>query len=106
MRNVAPESEAVGKLARLSESHACPGSFWASWYSGAMLVSLACPAMNDRTPRYMEKALSAIHQGLRPGEQVVLSYAVNQSQVTLTIRLEESLAPRVIGPILANYPQA
>jgi hypothetical protein len=54
----------------------------------------------------MEKALSAIHQGLAPGETLVLSYAVVQSQVTLAIELGDALAQRVIGPILANYPQA
>lgn len=71
-----------------------------------MLVALACPATNDRPPRYMEKALSAIHQGLEPDERVVLSYVVIRSQVTLAIRLHQSLLERVTGPILANYPQA
>lgn len=71
-----------------------------------MLVALACPATNDRPPRYMEKALAAIHQGLEPGDHIVLSYAVIRSQVTLAIRLHDSLMARVIGPILANYPQA
>ena len=71
-----------------------------------MLVALACPATNDRTPRYMEKALSAIHEGLESGERIVLSYRVIESQVSLAVRLHQSLAQRVIGPILANYPQA
>jgi hypothetical protein len=105
MTNAAPDVETMGKtdpvecIARLS------GQFLGTWYPGVMLVSLACPATNDRSPRYMEKALSAIHQGLAPGERVVLSYTVIRSQVTLAIRLDESLASRIIGPILANYPQ-
>ena len=38
-----------------------------------MLVTLTCPAQNDRSPKYMEKALAAIHQGLAANERIVLS---------------------------------
>jgi hypothetical protein len=54
----------------------------------------------------MEKALSAIHQGLQAKDRIVLSYAVIRSHVSLAVQLHESLVPRVIGPILANYPHA
>lgn len=54
----------------------------------------------------MEKALAAIHQGLPAGERIVLAYGPQNGQVAWLIRFAERYKERVIGPILANYPQA
>ena len=54
----------------------------------------------------MEKALAAVHQGLSPGTEFTLSYGIVSGEVTLLVRCDEPLAERIVGPILANYPQA
>jgi hypothetical protein len=54
----------------------------------------------------MEKALAAVHQGLSPGTAFTLSYGVVRGEVTLLVECAESLVERIVGPILANYPQA
>lgn len=77
-----------------------------TWYYGIVLVALSPPATNDRSPRYMEKALAAIHQGLPAGEPVVLAFGPRSGQVAWLVRFAERYEQRVIGPILANYPQA
>lgn len=52
-----------------------------------MLLLLATPSDNDRSPRYMDKALAAIHQSGLDREPTTLIYG------------------EVAGPIEANYPQ-
>ncbi|MDZ4683520.1 MAG: helicase HerA-like domain-containing protein [Planctomycetaceae bacterium] len=63
------------------------------------------PADNERGPRYMEKALAAIHQALVAGQSVTLSVASSDGQVGLFVRCNDDLAERVRGPLIANYPQ-
>jgi len=63
------------------------------------------PADNDRGPRYMEKALAAIHQALGPGQSLTLSFESSHGQVGLFVRCADDLAARVTGPLIANYPQ-
>jgi hypothetical protein len=62
------------------------------------------PADNERGPRYMEKALAAIHQALAPGQSVTLSYGSDDGQVGLFVTCTDELAGRVSGPLIANYP--
>ncbi len=62
------------------------------------------PADNERGPRYMEKALAAIHQALKPGQTVTLSYGMHDSRVGLLIECADEIAARVAGPLIANYP--
>jgi hypothetical protein len=71
-----------------------------------MYAILAAPSANDRSPRYMEKALAAIHQALRPGELLRFEYAVHDGRIALGIHFGSINSAAVIGPILANYPQA
>lgn len=71
-----------------------------------MLKSIAAPATNDRSPRYCEKALAAIHQAITPGEEVCFEYGVSQGRVGLFCRFPPELERVVLGPLLANYPRA
>lgn len=74
-------------------------------YAGPMQWLWTAPADNERGPRYMEKALAAIHQALSPGQSVTLSYASSDGQVGLCVQCRDELAERVSGPLIANYPQ-
>jgi hypothetical protein len=71
-----------------------------------VLLLLAAPAQNDRSPRYMEKALAAIHQSGLGGEPITLVYGPIAGQVGLLVRCAESQREFVVGPVEANYPQA
>ena len=71
-----------------------------------VFVVLTPSAHNDRSPRYMEKALAAIHQGLSPGESITLGYGQWRDEVALWLRFPKTLEERVVGPILANYPHS
>jgi hypothetical protein len=62
------------------------------------------PADNERGPRYMEKALAAIHQALEPGQTVTLTYGTHENRVGLLIECANDIAARVAGPLIANYP--
>jgi len=62
------------------------------------------PADNERGPRYMEKALAAIHQALKPGQTVTLIYGTHDGRVGLLIECADEIAARVAGPFIANYP--
>jgi len=72
----------------------------------AVLFVIQTPATNERSPRYMEKALAAIHQSLTERERVTFAYAGNNGQVMLVVECRDSAAPLVRGPLLANYPEA
>jgi len=66
---------------------------------------LTVPANNTRGPRYLEKALAALHQA-RPRHSVRLRYALHQQQVGLMIDCEPLDRDAVLEPIVASYPQA
>ncbi len=70
-----------------------------------MLKKLTAPADNERGPRYMEKALAAIHQSLRQTQVIIFEYASDTNDVGLRLRCEDAIAPLVSSPITANYPQ-
>ena len=63
------------------------------------------PADNERGPRYMEKALAAIHQALNPGQTVTFSFGSRDGRVGLFVECEAESMARVIDPLVANYPQ-
>jgi len=69
-----------------------------------VLKLLTAPVTNDRGPRYMERALAAIHQANRHGEPVTLIYAATESRVGLFLSLADHAEELVTGPIAANYP--
>jgi len=69
-----------------------------------VLKLLTAPVTNDRGPRYMERALAAIHQAVRHGEPVTLIYAATESRVGLFLSLADHAEELVTGPIAANYP--
>jgi hypothetical protein len=71
-----------------------------------MLLSLAVPADNTRSPRYMEKALAAIHQSNGARVPIVLQYANRGGQVGLFVDVPDTAERMVCDPLLANYPQA
>jgi hypothetical protein len=73
-------------------------------YAPGVLKLLAAPATNDRGPRYMERALAAIHQAVGGREPLTLSYAVIDDRVALLVRVADHVEELVTNPIAANYP--
>ena len=69
-----------------------------------MLKLIAAPATNDRSPRYMERALAAIHQADRSAEPITLRYGTTEDRVALFIEFADHLEERIVGPIAASYP--
>ncbi len=70
-----------------------------------MLYQITAPANNERGPRYIEKALAAIHQA-HPSQPVSLLYGVREGQIGLFVRCDEADRDAVIEPIVAGYPEA
>src|SRR5437879_1283041 len=69
-----------------------------------VLTLIAAPANNERGPRYMEKALAAIHQAGLRHEPLTLLYGSIAGQIGLFVRCRLSVRELVISPIIANYP--
>ncbi len=69
-----------------------------------MLKLLTAPETNERGPRYMERALAAIHQAHRPHVAVTFIYGAISGRVGLFLEFAEALEELVTGPIAANYP--
>jgi hypothetical protein len=69
-----------------------------------VLKLLTVPVTNDRSPRYMERAVAAIHQADRDGESVRLIYATTEGRVGLFLQCPDSICDLVANPIVANYP--
>lgn len=70
-----------------------------------MLILIATPANNERGPRYMEKALAAIHESGLRHQAITLMYGSVAGEIGLLIRCPSALGEAVLGPITANYPQ-
>lgn len=69
-----------------------------------MLTLIAAPLNNERGPRYMERALAAIHQSRLRQNPVTLLYRSHAGQIGLFIRCDSEVSEAVLGPITANYP--
>lgn len=69
-----------------------------------MLKLLTAPVLNDRGPRYFEKALAAIHQANHRGVPISFFYAATDGRVGLFLACADDLEEMVTGPIAANYP--
>lgn len=69
-----------------------------------MLKLLTAPVTNDRSPRYMERALVAIHEAHRRGAGLTLLYAAADGRVGLFLQCSDTLDELVTGQIVANYP--
>jgi hypothetical protein len=77
-----------------------------SWYPVTpMRQLLSAPPNNERSPRYMEKALAAIHQANRRRQTVILEYGCQEGRVGLYARYPDRITSLVAGPIQANYPR-
>jgi len=74
------------------------------WYDSDLLTLLSAPATNDRGPRYMERALAAMHQAHSGSSPVMFAYGATDGLVGLFFQCEEEAEEFVIGPIAANYP--
>lgn len=70
-----------------------------------MRIWLVTPSSNDRTPRYMEKALAAIHQALSSGQFLTLCYTMHNGDLGLAIECDSELKEAALGPLIANYPR-
>src|SRR4029077_696944 len=69
-----------------------------------VLMLLTAPVTNDRGPRYMERALAAIHQAHRRGDAITFLYAATAGRVGLFVKCADHLREFVAGPIAAHYP--
>ena len=69
-----------------------------------MLFLVTVPATNERGPRYMEKALAAIHQA-RLRRPVTFRFGALQGQIGLFIQCHPRDRETVLEPIIASYPQ-
>jgi hypothetical protein len=83
-----------------------PTIFKKNRYARPVLKLLSVPAGNERTPRFMEKALGAIHQSLTSDQSFSLEYGVFRGHVALFCRCPDELQESVTGPLLANYPRS
>lgn len=70
-----------------------------------MLTLIAAPADNERGPRYMEKALAAIHQSQLTGEPFTLIYGTVGDQIGLVLACGSTVRETLLAPLVANYPQ-
>src|SRR6266446_2832785 len=75
-----------------------------SVYDACMLKLVSAPITNDRSPRYMERALAAIHQAHRISEPITFLYGALSDRVGLFVQCADPLEEIVTGPIAANYP--
>lgn len=73
-------------------------------YDVPVLKLLTALVTNDRGPRYMERALAAIHQAYRSGESITLHYGSLEGRVGLFVECADQAEELVTGPIAANYP--
>lgn len=73
-------------------------------YSSRVLKLLTAPVTNDRGPRYMERALAAIHQANPDREPLTLIYTTTEGRVGLFLRFADHSEELVTGPVAANYP--
>ena len=65
---------------------------------------IATPANNERGPRYMERALAAIHQAHIDHHAVVLEYGVYKNRIGLFLRFSDAIENIVTDAVIANYP--
>ena len=73
-------------------------------YASPVLKLFTAPETNDRGPRYMERALAAIHQANQQHEPITLLYGASDDRVALFVRVAEHIDELVTSPIAANYP--
>ncbi len=69
-----------------------------------MLKLLTAPATNDRSPRYMERALAELHQSHRVSEPITFIYGSTAGRVGLFVQFADVQEELVAGPVAANYP--
>src|SRR5207249_1108249 len=69
-----------------------------------MFKLLTAPVTTDRGPRYMERALAAVHQAHRLKEPITFHYGNLSERVGLFLQFADPLEDLVTGPIAANYP--
>ncbi len=69
-----------------------------------MLTAIAAPADNERGPRYMERALAAIHEARLRRAPITLLYGSAAGQIGLFVRCATAQRTLVLDPITANYP--
>ncbi len=108
MRKQATDSETWRQPPHASNTHSTEAVF-VSWkrarYAATVLKLVTAPPTNERGPRYMEKALAAIHQANHQRASVVFEYGSSQQRVGLFVEVSDDLEQLVCGPITANYPQ-
>jgi hypothetical protein len=73
-------------------------------YAAPVYTLIAAPANNERGPRYMEKALAAIHQTNAQQPPFTLVYGSLGAQIGLMLNCSTAQRQSILDPISANYP--
>lgn len=76
------------------------------WYYLSVRFLFATPPTNDRGPKFMEKALAAIHQAIPATGRVICEFGEHEGRVGLIVSCPDDLMQVVTSPIIANYPQS
>ena len=71
-------------------------------YDCFMLKLLTAPVTNDRSPRYMERALAAVHQAHRLTKPITFRYETLSGRVGLFLQFADPLEELVTGPITSS----
>lgn len=71
-----------------------------------MRLLFSAPATNERGPKFMDKALAAIHQAILPLEPVEFEFGDYDGRVGLFVTFADDLEQIVTSPIIANFPQS
>jgi len=69
-----------------------------------MFKLFTAPATNDRGPRYMERALAAIHQSQRLKTPLSLHFAAVENRIALVLEFAEAEELFITEPLTAHYP--
>ena len=69
-----------------------------------MLLSIRAPQTNTRGPRYMEKALAAIHEADVGRRTITLIYGREQHQIGLYLEVPGDLGQEITDLLSAKYP--
>jgi hypothetical protein len=70
-----------------------------------MRLLFTTPSANDRGPKFMERALAAIHQGYSTREVITFEYGDHDSRVGLLVQFPPVLEQIVTTPLFSSYPQ-
>jgi len=75
-------------------------------YTATILIAVTLPTEQERSPRYAEQALNAIHAAMTPRERIALEYGIVDGEAVLLVRFPRPLRDVVLTQLAAAYPDA